>query len=106
MVGDRLLMGSDGLPEHLEVPQGSCVSLEADRLEEAECLISDMAQGGPIQDALATNVLGGAFWHGRRLLQNAMDRALRWSQGIVRRVEVVCRNSAIAVALHRFFRFA
>lgn len=48
-LGDQLLMGSDGMPEQSETPQGCSVSLSVDDAIEAERIFKALATDGTVQ---------------------------------------------------------
>ena len=47
-VGDQVLMGSDSPPEHFQKPQGVYVSLQIDRVADAERVFRALAEGGTV----------------------------------------------------------
>lgn len=48
-VGDTILMGSDGGPEHYQKPQGTSIALMVDTAEEAERVFQALSEGGSVQ---------------------------------------------------------
>ncbi len=55
--GDIVLMGSDAPPAHQEKPQGMWVSLQVDKLAEAERIFGALANGGQVRMPF-----GKTFW--------------------------------------------
>ncbi len=49
VVGDQVLMGSDGSPEHYEKPQGFSVSLSIGAPAEAERIFNTLAEKGAVR---------------------------------------------------------
>ena len=47
-VGDQVLMGSDSPPEHFQKPQGLWISLQIDRVADAERVFHALAEGGAV----------------------------------------------------------
>jgi PhnB protein len=57
LVGDAVLMGSDGPPEYSEKPKGMCVSIHVEDPGEAERIFHALAEGGAVQMPI-----GETFW--------------------------------------------
>lgn len=49
LVGDAVLLGSDAPPQYQEKPQGFSVSLQVDRVAEAERIFNGLAEGGAVR---------------------------------------------------------
>jgi PhnB protein len=48
-VGDKVLMGSDGLPDRYQKPQGFSVSVSVDKPADAERIFAALAEKGTVQ---------------------------------------------------------
>ncbi|MGH7571398.1 MAG: VOC family protein [Gemmatimonadota bacterium] len=49
VVGDQVLMASDSPPEHYEKPQGLSVSLNVDKVKDAERIFNALAKDGTVK---------------------------------------------------------
>lgn len=49
LIGDAVLMGSDARPNYQKTPQGFSVSLQVDRIADAERIFNGLAEGGAVR---------------------------------------------------------
>jgi len=74
LVADQAIMGSDTTPDRPTTKMSGCsVSLNVDRVAEAERVFAALAEGGRYSNAAGGDVLGGTFRDAGRSVWRGVD---------------------------------